>query len=112
MRIAFFYILILCLLFTSLSSFSQSRKELEKKRTKLEKEIKKVNTLLFKTKKKKTNALDDLKDLNQKITVRERLIETIELETEEIEKEIDKNKKQLKKYNTELNNLKKIILPW
>ncbi|CAL2091401.1 Septal ring factor EnvC, activator of murein hydrolases AmiA and AmiB [Tenacibaculum sp. 190524A02b] len=107
MKIAFFYILILCLLFTSLSSFSQSRKELEKKRTKLEKEIKKVNTLLFKTKKKKTNALDDLKDLNQKITVRERLIETIELETEEIEKEIDKNKKQLKKYNTELNNLKK-----
>ncbi|MFL0085835.1 murein hydrolase activator EnvC family protein [Tenacibaculum maritimum] len=98
------FLIIICLI--SFSSFSQTRRQLENKRKKLNNEIKKVNSLLFKTKKEKTNALDDLKDLNQKISVRERLIETINLESQELLKEINTNKKQLDKYHEELTNLK------
>ena len=99
-----FTILSLFLLCTS--SFSQTKKQLEKKRSKLKKEIEQVNNLLFKTKKKKTNALDDLKDLNQKISIRERLIETIILENNELSKEIRKNQAYIKKNNDELTSLK------
>ncbi|MCF2874801.1 MULTISPECIES: murein hydrolase activator EnvC family protein [unclassified Tenacibaculum] len=97
----------LCLFLASFSSFGQSRKALENKRKKLKNEIKQVNTLLIKTVKKKSNALDDLKDLSQKINARERLIETIELEAKLLSKEIDNNEKQLKDYNNQLKNLKK-----
>lgn len=89
-----------------MSAHGQSRKELEKRRKKLNKEIKKINNLLFETNKEKTNALDDLKDLSQKITVRERLIETIELENETLSKEIALNEKKIEQNNLELANLK------
>ena len=106
MKNSFFYISLLFLLTTTSLSFGQTRKELENRRLKLNKEIKKVNTLLFETEKEKSSALDDLKDLNQKITVRERLIETIELEIAELSKEIKQNEKKLSTYNIELTQLK------
>ncbi|MDY0780500.1 murein hydrolase activator EnvC family protein [Tenacibaculum sp. IB213877] len=101
-----FYISFLCFLFSGMLGYAQTRKELENRRKKLNKEIEKVNDLLFKTKKEKTSALDDLKDINQKITVRERLIETIELETKELSKEIKSNEHKLNKLNNELTVLK------
>lgn len=102
------YILFLGFLFVGFSSsYAQTRKELEKRRKRLNKEIKKVEKILSQTKKKKTNALDDLKDLNQKIVVREHLIETIELENKEITKEIAKNEQQIKRNNKELKILKR-----
>ncbi len=100
------YISFFSFLFLGVSLQGQSRKDLEKRRKKLNKEIKKINNLLFETKKEKTDALDDLKDLSQKITVRERLIETIELETEELNKEIAQNEKKITANNLELTNLK------
>ncbi|WBX73714.1 hypothetical protein PG913_00145 [Tenacibaculum pacificus] len=62
---------------------------------------------MFETKKEKGNALDDLKDLTQKIDTRERLIKVIELESKKISKEISANQKQLKTYNKQLKSLKK-----
>lgn len=100
------YIAFICLLPLSLSSFGQTRKELEKRRQRIKKEIKQVNSLLFETKKKKSGALEDLKDLNQKISIRERLIETIELEADVLEKEINHNEKEINTYSKELANLK------
>ena len=107
MKHSVFFIAFICLFSISFSSYAQSRRQLETKRKNLKKKIELVNNLLIKTKKKKSNALDDLKDLNQKISVRERLIETIELESEELQKEIKTNEKQLKKYNRQLKDLKK-----
>ncbi|WP_234974642.1 murein hydrolase activator EnvC family protein [Tenacibaculum agarivorans] len=101
-----FYILILGFLCIDASSYAQSRRVLEKRRKKINKEIKKINSLLFETKKEKSNALDDLKDLSQKITVRELLIQTIQLETEELNKEIKQNEKVIDANNIELANLK------
>lgn len=89
-----------------LSSHGQSRKQLEKRRKKLNSEIKKYNSLLVETKKEKSNALDDLKDLSQKITVRAHLIETIELESKELTKEIEQNEKKINLNNKELDALK------
>ncbi|CAL2103789.1 Peptidase M23 [Tenacibaculum sp. 190130A14a] len=103
----FFYISFLSFFLIGVSSYGQSRKELENRRKKIKKEIKQMNSLLFNTKKKKDNALDDLKDLNQKISARERLIETIDLEAQELATEIKGNEREIKKNNKELSTLKK-----
>lgn len=107
MKKTVFYILFLSATLVSFSSFGQERKTLEKKHEKLKNEIKQINTLLFKAKKQKGNALDDLKDLSQKINTRERLIKVIELETKKLSKEIELNEKQLETYNEQLKKLKK-----
>ncbi len=101
-----FYISILSFLFLGVSSYGQTRKQLEKRRKKLNKEIKKYNNLLVEAKKEKTDALGDLKDLSQKIVVREQLIETIELESQELTKEIKQNEKKIAGNNKELETLK------
>lgn len=101
------YLLFLCVVGVNFSSFGQDRKTLEKKHKKLKNEIKQIHNLLFETKKEKGSALDDLKDLTQKIDTRERLIKVIELEAKKISKEINVNKKQLKTYNKQLKKLKK-----
>ena len=69
----------ICLLFASFSANSQSKKQkaLKAKRTRLQKEIKKVNTLLFDTQKKEKNLLQQAKDLKQKIKVRSQLIKNL-----------------------------------
>ena len=107
MKKTVFYISFLYLFLIGFSSFSQERKVLEKKKKEIKKEIKQIENLLFKAKKEKGNALDDLKDLSQKINARQRLIETISLETVQLSKEIKANEKQLKDYNSQLKKLKK-----
>jgi septal ring factor EnvC (AmiA/AmiB activator) len=102
-----FYISILLLLLSVLSVFGQTRKQLEAERKKLNKEIKRVNTLLFKEKKKEKNALDDLKDINKKIEVRSKLISTINSETTVLSKEIGLNETKLKQLSDRLVDLKK-----
>ncbi|OCK43571.1 peptidase M23 [Tenacibaculum soleae] len=101
------YISFLSVFLIGFPSYSQERKTLEKKHQKLKNEIKQINNLLFKTKKEKGNALDDLKDLSQKINTRERLIKVIELESQKLSKEITLNEKQLATYNEQLKKLKK-----
>jgi septal ring factor EnvC (AmiA/AmiB activator) len=89
-----------------LFSFSQTKKELEQQRKKLKKEIVQVNSLLFKEQKKEENVLEDLKDLNQKIDVRLRLILTINAEAKILAREITKNKTKIAKLEKELLVLK------
>ena len=104
-----FKLSILCSLFSliSLSMLSQTRKQLESERKKYKSEILKLNNLLFNEEKKEKNALEDLKDINQKIEVRNKLISTINLETSVLSKEIKTNENKLKKLNNALEDLKK-----
>ena len=102
-----FYISFFAFFLVGTSSYSQTRKELENRREKIKKEITQMNSLIFNTKKKKDDALEDLKDLKQKINARERLIETIELEAKKLATEIRRNEKELNKNNDELESLKK-----
>ena len=69
-------------------------------------EIEKVNYLLFHTKKNEKNALENLKDINQKIDVRTRLINTINLQTKLLSKEINANQRKLRTLNKKLKDLK------
>ncbi len=106
MRLKFTYLLLLLILPASVS-VGQTRKELENQRKRLNKEISKVNNLLFKTKKEKSNVLDDLKDIDQKINVRQRLIGNINTEIGVIAKEITTNEQKINTYQKELDVLKK-----
>ncbi|QTD36310.1 peptidoglycan DD-metalloendopeptidase family protein [Polaribacter batillariae] len=102
LHIVFFTLFLSCL-----SIFGQTKKELEQQRIKLKKEIQQVNSLLFTEQKKEKNALENLKDINQKIQVRLKLINTINLEAKLLSNEIQKNQKELDKLEKELSDLKK-----
>ena len=75
----FFVFLVFIVLMKS-NAFGQTRKQLESQRKKYKSEIIKLNKLLFTEVKKQKNALDALKDINQKISTRNKLINTINLE--------------------------------
>jgi len=94
------------MLSVSHSSSAQSRKELETQRIKLQKEIKEINALLFKSKKKEKTLLSDLSDLNNRIRVRTKLIKTINEETRQISKEIRENEKEVGQLQDRLESLK------
>lgn len=98
-----------CVLFFCTISFTQAqnRKELEVKRKQIKKELTRINKLLFDTQKKGKNALEDLRDINQKITTRIAYIASINKESNLLSLEIRQNEKQLLKLNKNLDNLKK-----
>lgn len=100
------YSVVILLLFSCFSGFSQSRKQLEAQRKQLKKEIIQVNKLLFSAQKKEKSALEDLKDLNQKIAVRNKLIANINLEAVILAKEIKTNEKEIIAFNKKLTVLK------
>ena len=102
-----FYLPIFVLFMSSLCFVGQTRKQLETQRKELNAKIKTVNRLIFKAKKDQNNALEDLKDLNQKIEVREKLIATINLEAKLLSKEISSNEKKIAQLHKKLAALKK-----
>ena len=93
----------------SFSTFGQTpqQKRLENKRKKLQKEIKEINSLLFKSKKEAETLLSDLNDLTQKITVRSQLIRTIDQEAKALSEEIKNNEKKINQQEKKLEVLKK-----
>ena len=101
-----FHILFSLVLLMSFSTFSQTKEQLENQRKKYRVEIAKLNKLLFTEIKKEKNALEDLKDINQKIDVRNKLISTINLEAQLLSKGIKTNQRKLQKLNKSLEDLK------
>ena len=89
------------------NSQAQNRKELEASRKKIKKDIERVNKLLFNTQKKGKNVLEDLKDINQKISIRTAYINSINKESSLLSSEITQNENELTKLNTKLEALKK-----
>lgn len=100
------YIAIFIFVFSCFSVLGQTRKQLEAQRKQLKKEIEQVNSLLFKEKKKEENALEELKDINKKINVRNKLIKIINLEARALSNEITINQKRIKTLNKTIANLK------
>ena len=102
------YISLLFLLFFMMSSFAQnkSRKQLELDRKRIKNEIKMVNKLLFTAKKSEQNALEDLKDLNHKIAIREQYISTINLEVKSLSNDIAIYEDDIKQLDKKLIKLK------
>ena len=103
----FFFLCIAAAYFNVGISQAQTRKQLEVERKKIKQEIVKVNKLLFATQKKGKNALEDLKDINQKIATRSNYINLINKESSLLSSEINQNQKVISKLNQKLERLKK-----
>ena len=94
------------LLLFSFQNFAQKKADLEKKKNKLQNEIKYTEKLLEATKKDKTTSLNQLKKLNSKINFREDLIRTIQREIILAEKEIENKKENIIQLQQELIDIK------
>jgi len=107
---------ILIFLFSSalcFSAFSQTKEDLKKQKSDLEKEIKYTAELLKKTKSNKNKSLNYLKVLESQIKSREQLLITLNIESSLLSKQIKKteililkNKESILKEEKDLQNLK------
>jgi septal ring factor EnvC (AmiA/AmiB activator) len=90
----------------NITVFSQTKRELENQRKRYKSEIVKLNRFIFNEKKKQKNALEDLRDIEQKIDVRNKLISTINLEVKFLSGEIKTNETKLKELKKNISDLK------
>lgn len=92
----------------SVISFSQtqSKKELERKREKLQKEIEETSQLLKKVSKNKNVSLAQVETLKKKIRLREDLIRTVNSEINSLGGQIVSTSKEIQSLENQLQNLK------
>ena len=104
-----FYILIFFALgFGQLKAqqISKQQKELEAQRIRLKKEIKQINTILFKNSKTRKNALTEVEDLQVKLNVRSELIRVTNQQANLLTSKIRINEKNISVQRKELEDLK------
>ena len=102
-----FFMLVFALFSAGNDLWAQNRQDLEKQRLQLQKEIKEINNLLFKSQKQEKTLLSDLSDLDKRIGVRDELINTIHKETVQLNLEIEDNQEQVNMLEDRLEALKK-----
>lgn len=107
-------LLILLILFTvtPTTTWAQKKKPtrrqvLEARRIQNQKDQIYINALLSNAVRKEKNVMNELKDLNDKISIREKVIKSIEAEAKELDNEIYLNQLEINKNNRELKALKK-----
>ena len=87
----FLWIVLLC----SNSIFSQNnRKQLEKQKEAIQKELKEINALLFKNKKQKASTFTDIENINYKIQRKQEVIKLTNRQINLLNIELKKNKNQ------------------
>ena len=94
------------MLSTSVLSQSKTRKQLEKQRAQIKKEIKEINQLLFSNSKKKAVAFSDIENLNIKIQRKEELVNLTFQEINLLSLEIKKTNSSLDSLKNELAQVK------
>ena len=97
------------LILLSTVSFSQSKKALQEKKEKIEKDIKYTNKLLQKTKKNKEKSLSYLNALNRQVENRGELLQMLNIEIGLIEKQIQKTKIQILQKQELINEKKEEV---
>lgn len=102
----FLFCLTVLLLSTSVLSQSKTRKQLEKQRTQIKKEIKEINQLLFSNSKRKAVAFTDIENLNIKIQRKEELVNLTFQEINLLSLEIKKNNSSIDSLKNELDQVK------
>ena len=85
---------------------SKQQKELEAQRIRLKKEIKQINTILFKNSKTRKNALTEVEDLQVKLNVRSELIRVTNQQANLLTSKIRINEKNISFQRKELEDLK------
>ena len=91
---------------SSLYSFSQNKKELEKKKDQLKKDIEYTNQLLEQTKQNKMVSLNQLVTLNKKISLHEELIGAISNEMNDLDIQIARNNALINALEIDMKQLK------
>lgn len=86
--------------------FAQSKKDLEKKKNQIHKEIETTNQLLKQTKKSKSASINQLVMLNKKITYRQELISTIHTELHAVDEELGYVSNNIDSLNKRVSDLK------
>jgi len=100
-------ILLMALCFnTALLAQTDKQKQLEAKRLQLQKDLTKINNLLFSNKKKEKSVLNMVEDLNYKISVRQNLIEITNEQANLLTREINNNQNQISNLRNQLQQLK------
>ena len=94
------------LLFSPSNVFAESKKDLEKKKEQLQKDIEYTNQLLSQTKKVKSASLNQLITLNKKISYRTELIQTIHTQINLVDNQIGHVSGQIDSLDHRLSDLK------
>ncbi|MGB0777434.1 MAG: murein hydrolase activator EnvC family protein [Flavobacteriaceae bacterium] len=102
MKWFFVVFLFLC----SLNAQSQSRKEFEAQRIRIQQEIKQASELLSQTQSTQKDILQESDDLAQKIARQQELIQILKSEIRGLDRDIDQKRKEVEKQEKELEDLK------
>jgi septal ring factor EnvC (AmiA/AmiB activator) len=101
------FVLLSIFFFTSSAAQTITKKDIQKKKEQLLKDIEFTNSLLSETKKKKEGSINQLVTLNKQISIREELIGTISDEIGDLNVQIAQNTIQIDTQEKELAELKK-----
>ena len=102
----FKYLLLFFFVFSGITSFSQTKKDLQKEKEKIQKEINETNKKLNKEKSKKNNALKELTLSNQKIKQHNHLLTNIQQTINIQNSTISKVEKNIEVLNVSIQNKK------
>lgn len=103
---ALLFFLVLIPSFQAQTGSKNSKKDLENKKKKINDEINEINTMLSETKANKKNSIGALVNINMKLEKRQDLINTINAEIHELNKDIKKNESQAEQLKLSLEKLK------
>ena len=104
-RILFFNILLI-FNFGFSQDLNDQQKKLEAQKLSIQKEIKKINTLVSENKKKTKTLLDNIEDVELKISVRNKLIEINNQQSNNLSNQIKNQNNKIYDLEIDLNNLK------
>lgn len=103
---AYCTLLFLLLIGGQIYAQTNEQKALQQKREQLQKEIKKINQLLFAEKKEKGNVLDQMEALDKKISVSQQLIRVTNQQSNLLNRQINSNIRNISKLQDDLKDLK------
>ncbi|MGI9594349.1 MAG: murein hydrolase activator EnvC family protein [Patiriisocius sp.] len=109
MKKPLYILLLLVLFFGNFSAVAQpgnKQQQLEKQRERILNDIKKINTLLFKTRGVKKTILSEVEDINQRIKAQENLIRVTNQQANLLTRNINENLTQISLLRNELQSLK------
>ena len=104
-RILFFNLLLI-FNYSFSQDYNDQQKKLEAQKLSIQKEIKKINTLVSENKKKTKTLLDNIEDMELKISVRNKLIEINNQQSNNLSNQISNQNNKIYDLEIDLNNLK------
>lgn len=100
-------VILICMLSISAAmAQADKQKDLEEKRRAIMAEIKQINSLLFKTKKEERTVLQQVEDINQRISASENLIRVTNQQANLLTRNINDNISKISKLREELKGMK------